>query len=303
MANTVVEIPDGTSSSQDQGWTRTYSRAFRVTTDNPYKRAGTARAAVMSAFSLSIGTHYKVFDSNGTTILEEDTGSFIQRITATYDGGGDNDGLDWLVTVEYGPFDATTFGANPIDHPLKISWGTAKFEKAVEKDINGVAIVNSAGDYFDPPPTIDDSRTILRITKNLATFDPTIAHDFKDSINSDTWHGYPPRTWKVEDITAELKFNAECGWYEEVTFELALNPDLWKKEILDQGLRKLSGGSQANIKDTNGEDITSPMLLNGSGAPLAPLGTPTYLLFQVYKERAFSGLGLDFTGAPGWGGS
>lgn len=296
----VDEVFEGRSGKMDRMWARAYSRTWRVITDSPYDGA----MAVRNAIPVGIGAAYVVRDAGGSTILEQDLQSFALEVAAAVEGTAD-DGCSWLVTVQYGPYDANTFPANPIDHPLKISWGFAKYEKVVDETIpdpvttKTKAIVNSAGDYFDPPPTMDDSRPVLRIVRNEQTYSPTLALSWKDTINTDVWNGFAARTVKCGEIPAELRWNQECGYYYEVTYEFEINPSGWKKEVLDQGLRKLVSGAQQAITDSKGQPVTSPVLLDGSGAPLASGADPVFLQFSIYNEAAFSGLNLTLSGAPG----
>lgn len=296
----VAEVFEGRTSRIDRQWQRSFTRTWRVETDSPYDGAQTAREAV----PVAIGNYYLVLDAGGATV-EKDLQSFALEIAAAVESAAD-DGCSWLVTVNYGPYDAQTFGPNPIDHPLKISFGFAKYEKVVDKTVpdedgNTEAIVNSAGDYFDPPPVKDDSRPLIKITRNEPTYDPLRAKEWKDAINQDAWNGFDPGTVKCGEIAAELAWSQECQFYYIVNYEFEIEPDGWALEVLDQGLRSYdtSTEKQVAIADEKGEPVTSPVLLDGDGQQLAGGADPVFLTFDVYNKRDFVDLKLDFQGAPG----
>lgn len=299
----VTEKVDGASASVDKYFVKTYVRVFQVVCSDNFTRAGTA----ISAVGIGIGDHYKILAPDGITVLEEDTTSFCQDISCTVASQAD-DGCQWDVTLKYGPFggEAQVFPENPLDHPLVLSWGSARFEETAEADRDGNAILNSAGDYFDPPPTRDDSRIILKIVRNESTFSPTLAQTWKNTVNDADWtvanETFPANTVKVIDITGELSYNAKCGYYWPVTYEFEINPDTWTRKILDQGMRARNPGTGklVAVLDEKGQSVSSPVLLDGAGSQLTTGNDPVFLEFELCPESDFSLLNFDFTNSPGY---
>jgi len=291
----VDEIKGARSGSIDAQWHRTYKRAWRVVTEHPLD-IGPLGARL--AIPIFFGQYYTLY--NGLTLVEFDEFAFALKIDAVIDPGC-NDDCSWIVTVEYGPYDPTQFGENPLNHPLKITWGENRFETPLIQDIAGLPVVNSAGDYFDPPPMIDDSRPTLRIVRNEPTYDPGYAALWKDSLNANPFFGYPPLTVKSSTPLGELEFNPVCGFYYVVTYQFEINLNGWQKLILDQGTRQIVGGVKANIVDDQGTQITAPAMLNGVGRKLATGGIPIPLVFNAYQIQDYSQLNLDPTLAPGQG--
>jgi len=288
----VYEVRGAREGGYDSQWRRTYKRVWRVETDSSL----TGALAVRTAIPVTLGNYYAVY--NGNTLLEYDLFSFVVNIKCQIDPGC-NDDCSWLVAVEYGPYDPSTFPENPLNHPLKISSGSNRFERAVEQDINGNGVLNSAGDYFDPPVVIDDSRPTLKIVRNEQTFSPQYADTFKDTLNKFVFFDYAPLTVKCLPITGELEYNPVCGFYYVVTYEFEIDPNGWKKLILDQGLRLIDGTKQKPAVDVNGQPVTSPVLLDGMGGQLATGATPVFLEFDVYPVSDFTLLNLDPAGQPG----
>ncbi len=282
---------EGRKGGIDRTWYRQYTRTFRVVCDNPFDGPATVGA---DSRIPRLGTAYRVSGS----ATEFDNGSFCSKIEVA--NNGDDDGLGWTVTCEYGPYDPTQWPENPLDHPIKINWSWSQFEKIVDEDVNGNAVVNTAGDYFDPPVMRDDSRPLISISRNEQTFNPTLAAQFKDAVNSDSFMGFSPNQVKCSNISAALEYNPICGFYYVMNYEFAVNTEQtgWRKEILNQGLRYLAGSTRTNIL-INGAPATAPVPLDNAGAVLPPSGTPVFLPFDIYRTLPFSQFGFTFAGAPG----
>jgi hypothetical protein len=296
MAVLTVEENRNKEGTQGQFWQRTYTRSYTVTTDGPYDGA----LSIMSSLPYQIGAYYVVINNVGT-VLEHDFGSFVNEITARCNA---EDGCSWECTVKYAPYNPSNFPKNPLQWPPKITGGTTKFERPCDQDVNGDAILNSAGDYFDPPLSIDDSRIAIKIQVSVARFDPSIIDTYKDAISADTFFGRDPGTWKVAGISFDLEYNMDCGtpdgFYYVVTWEFEYRSEGWETQILDQGLKILDGSDNLVVAtDANGKDLTSPVLLDGDGGKLASGDDPVFLTFEVYNKVPFQPLGLDPNGAPG----
>src|SRR4051794_20393868 len=95
----VEEKLEGATAKLDQLRRATYTRVFQVVADDYRTRAGEALLAV----GIQIGDAYKVLDpDDGTTVLEQDKGSFVTEVSAALASAAD-DGCQWDVTVNYGP--------------------------------------------------------------------------------------------------------------------------------------------------------------------------------------------------------
>jgi hypothetical protein len=262
-----------------------------VVTDDPY----TGAKSVVNSLPVAIGQKYSLADGLGATV-ESDPGAFVQGIEVR---ATEEDGCQWECSATYGAYDATQLPSNPVDWPLRISHSFAKFESVADEDTDGNAILNSAGDYFDPPVTRDDSRPILRIQRNEKEFDPDTAFKYKDAVNKDPFFGADPGTVKCADIQAELSFNNDVGWFYACTYEFEYNPDGWEKQILDMGLKYLDATDTLVPVMEKGIPATSPVLLDGGGGILASGDDPVFLKFKVYPEVDFAPLNLDPKGQPG----
>lgn len=301
----VSEKLEGATSKQDKTFQTSYTRVFQVVTDDHLTRARAVRLAITSSAGIAIGSHYQVVDpADGTTVIEQDTASFCTSISAAVAGSSD-DGCQWDVTIEYAPSDGSpTFPPNPIDHPLKLSWGSQLVELPVKYDRDDNPIQNSAEDFFDPTPTVMKYLILLNIVRNEATFSPTLAQTWKGTVNQHIFsiagEDFAVGTVKIADITSELSYNGECGWYWPVNYQFEIDPDGWKAKILDQGMRELVSSKKVTMVDGAGKEISTPELLDGAGAKLASGAAPVVLEFDILKEKDFADLHFDFTSAPGY---
>src|SRR5207245_2866104 len=75
-------------------------------------------------------------------------------------------------------------------------------QSTVWKDAYGKGILNSAGQYFDPPPMMDDSRPRLSIARNEPVFNPAIAINYQDAVNTDGFLGFTAGQVRVSGISA-----------------------------------------------------------------------------------------------------
>ena len=274
----IGESPAGRSAQNTKG-ARTYVRKFLLRTtsqaDGPF--------AVGSNASLPIIGNAHPEDANAFCV------SLQVENTAPWAG--------WTVTANYS--DERTIDDTPTDDAAEISWGSEQFQKVAAFDRDGNAIVNSAGDLFDPPAMMDDSRRVVTVTKNLATV-PAWILDYQDAVNSDTFTvdgvSIAVGKAKMQAVTVSPKQRRNNTVFRAVTFTIHLQRDGWGLDILDAGYnRKDPNDATERLPITvHGVLPSAPFPLNGSGAPLenpSPANC-VFRTFNVYKTRAFSSLPL-----------
>lgn len=272
------EDPAGRRGRNSKG-VRTYTRVFKLETtsqsEGPY--------AVGSNASLpKIGAAHP-----------EDAGAFCTDLTPEcvepWKG--------WTVTAEYSS--EFTLAENPTSDPATITWGSEQFQRVVIVDKNGQAVVNSAGDPFDPPIMADDSRRVVTVTKNLANV-PTWILTYQDAVNSDTFTvdgvSISAGIAKMQAVTVSTVQSRNATSFRQVTFTMHFNPGGWKAKPLDAGFRQVVyGGGLENIRNPGDDELpAAPVPLNGNGqAEENPSPTNCFPLeFTVYNELAFSSLPL-----------
>lgn len=202
----------------------------------------------------------------------------------------------WELTATYQSVPANTqYVENPLARPAVISWSSVSYEEEIYKDIAGKTILNSAGDYFDPPIRVARSRWQVTYKRNRASV-PTWILNYADAINSDefTIGGLTiPRGYaKLDRIEiGPMQIENEIAYY-EVGYTLTVQPESWQPKILDQGLYEKVGGVRRRIR-VNGEPVSEPVLLDGTGQALAdpaPENAVYLTQYKAYRELPFANI-------------
>lgn len=256
-------------------------------------RTYTVDFSVLPAIAATM-VHYARIADDGTTKIPRlweqhpyNSWSYVQRISANQVGPHTVE-----VTVEYQTLE------DPVARPPEIEYLFAVTNEPVDQDRNGDAIVNSAGELFDPPITKDQHDLIIHIKRYQYSFDPVQASQFEGSVNSANFLGYAPGLVKC-NVYRGKQLRLSGLWVWEVIFEFEVREDGWQKRILDQGFRTHTGTDDdtgvplyAAIKDTSGVPLSAPTLLNGDGGLNPDTSPPVFHQFELENQYDFSVLGL-----------
>lgn len=306
----VAELPDGASSGWNRLWQRTYRRVYQVECNSLTDDEVTIRTALdggSAPLLPRIGNAFLrrgdwVAGGNVTLSGVRDAGSFVQDVTTERTNANAAAGsCTWKVTVDYGPYDASTFSETPLEWPIKLSWGAQKYQRPTYRDVEDNAILNSASDPFGDQTTRDDSRSILTVTRNelCSTFDPLTPAKYRDRTNLNPWNGADAKTVKIASITTgdPVYDSNNQVWYYVVTYVFEENKDGWLFEPIDQGFNALDSSTPPRRKPimNSGQPTQEAQLLDGSGKVLPSGGEPFYLSFEIYDTIDFDPLELDFT--------
>ena len=179
--------------------------------------------------------------------------------------------------------------------------------------------MNSSGVPFDPPVEDEDYILVLRITRWVQAYDEQLEDDFTGAVNTDEFvinlpaYRFFRRVRKniaIAKVNHELEnINGQVWWRRN--FELAINPNGWRRVLLDRGLVELlvpgdvrPDGTVVDqqdfdpskpfehvpITDLEGNPVSSPVLLDGRGKALDPTKKPVYLIYSTKREVAFAPL-------------
>lgn len=255
--------------------TRTYRRSYRARST-----AGESEAEVLDAVVVALG--------DVGSAHPDDASASVQSIQVSCQS---RDGTDWSVEVEYGPIRPGE--SSPLLEEPEVDWGLAAYQRIADADRDGNPIVNSAGDPYDPPLTRDDSRPLLTIVRNEATYSPLLADAYRDTVNLATFFGAPAGTVKCKSITAKRAWSplVAGGFYWVVTYLFEFNRDGWTSRPLDIGYRRLDGANRRQIL-IDGQPATSPVPLDGAGGVLTPGDPPVFLAFELYPEADYAAFGF-----------
>jgi len=191
---------------------------------------------------------------------------------------------------------------NPLARPDIWKWSTGGIAVPALYYYDGStlkALVNSANDFFEGATT-DISTLQASISGNRATFDYGLATSVTNTVNSDTYLGAPPGSFKCSGISAqpavEVVNEVEIRyWQVEVTLEY--RPDKWALQLPDVGWNYLDGGTKKRAyvtDDETGDKVPSsnPQPLNTDGT--LKTGAPNILERRVHRQVAFN----SFFGQP-----
>ena len=226
-------------------------------------------------------------------------------------------GFDYEVTVNYTTSSKQDSNESelidPLSRPPEIEWNFTVSNEKIDRDIEGKAIVNSAGESFDPPITKDVYDLVLRITRNQSNFNHLQAAEYIGAINSDYFYGFEPGMVRCTNYSGR-KIRVGSLSYWQVTYEFQIRyaevsgvNTGWKRRILDQGMHTYDGlddegyvkWKKIPVKDDKGNNVptSEPFPLDGNGNKL-PGARHTareheFEEFDIYPSLSFSILGLD----------
>jgi hypothetical protein len=269
----------------ENNFARTYKRTWFVDTDT----VTDGQIQVLSALPVKPGQYFDL--GNGVDV---DGGAFLLGLSARC---SNECPCHWEVTASYGPWVTVPREENPLDQAPEVTFSYGKYQKIADEDALGNAVLNAAGDQFDPPVMRDDSRPTIRVVRNEQDFDTDLAEAMKDAVNHDVFKlmrdskgnlkQYDPGKVKVEDIQGTPRWHPACKAYYQVSYEFHVDPDGWVKQILNAGMRQLVSGALAPCQ-LKGIPATSPVPLNDDGTQRSPDEEPLYVDVQLYSTMPFS---------------
>jgi len=208
--------------------------------------------------------------------------------------GRSKGGYNWEVICEYERQE------EPLVTPYRLSYTYAHSHEAIDKDREGQPITNSSLETPDPPLVEEYTDLVMRFEVNWPTIDRLSMAEYGNVVNSDWFFGYAPGTCLVRLIEAN-EVRIAGLWYFAVVIEIHVRPDGWKKRFLDEGYRIIVKDANGNpekdddgnlkfqtLTDTDGNPLTAPVMLDGTGSRLAEGATPVYREYQTKKEKPFS---------------
>lgn len=185
---------------------------------------------------------------------------------------------------------------NPLARPDIWKWTTGGLQVPALYYYDGntlKALQNSANDFFEGA-TVDISTLQASISSNRATFDYALATLVTNSLNSDTYLGAPPYTWKCSGISGQPQVevvNEQEMRYWQIEVTLEYRPDGWPLQLPNVGWNYLEGGQKKRAyvvdPDTNEKVPSSnPQPLDGNGGIKS--GAPDIVSRRVHRAVQFA---------------
>lgn len=277
------------TSADDKGWiTATANREFNVFVDNVQgDNEITVRLDPRIPRERDVHPYFPYLICDSVDCTRQGPRHFI--VAATYKSA---------------PYKDQDNPESPLSQPTEISYFTITNEGGVETDINGKPIVTACGE-----PIYGVTRAYsdlgIRLRKNFSTFDPPTFYLFINTVNSDTFLGFPPGTLWISNITADEQFYEEVPYW-SVQVEInarkpyqTTNQKAWWARYRHQGFRSFQqvNGNWIPLKVTRGgEPVSSPVLLDAVGKEIPETYgqemTAYWLESQIYETSNFSSMGF-----------
>ncbi len=300
MANLVTKCVEIGFGRRRGKWTDRYEieyvRAFRVTTDTATMdpQAVRLQAEVIAvAGSVRLPQRWDPHPTDGGILVTE------------VEAEEQEDAFRWIFTVRYGSNASIQDRQNydPTKEAPVVTFAQEDWEEALQAafDANGdeVPIVNSAGGYFDPPPTARRTRIVMTLVQNRSSFDPIEAATFTNTLNQKPFLGAAVGTVYCRSIQTsgpKAAKNDVIYWPVTYVFAFASKPEHWQFRPLDAGrfyLKTVAGQPvQQRFTDFAGR-LMQDGLLDGAGGQLLENDDPKFLAFDLYELEDFNLLNLN----------
>lgn len=290
------ETAKGSGVSGKFGESNTYKRCFLIRVDHP----ATSKVAICRAPGVVYGSPHP--DQADCKAMDFDLAM------------SDDVGLWWTLSVSYympPPGEVPTEAGIPED-----SWaasGGTSTAPAFE-DIDGYAIVNSAGDPLEGLERENDdiSWTLTKCYYDLSWNSLRLSQS--NTVNASAWNSGAAGTWKVNFRGAQKKAvtkttasgtgaapsdgsnAANDGTedkleYWETTWEFRYRSGGWELKPWDVGFNELVSGQRQAIVGADGKAVKQPAALNSNGTAKTPGSAPDVLAFEVYGSSNFNVFG------------
>lgn len=278
----------------DRGFiTATAQLRFNAFTTTPDDREDTIRGSVLIPFEKSRHPYFGQLRCVGIDVSRK--GPVHYEVTADYASRPYKEGDPNNLT--------------PLDQPTQINFFPLTAEEPIEDDIDGKPLVTVNGEPLEGF-TRPISDLGVRLQKNFGSFDPASFYMFIDSVNSDTFLGFPPGTLRIASISADEQFFTNADNVEQIYWSVSVeiharkpykvDPQYaWYKRVRHEGylVRTTASAKPARAVDAAGAPETKPVLLDEDGTRL-PLPTDAqtveakFILFKVFNSVSFSSMGF-----------
>lgn len=204
---------------------------------------------------------------------------------------------------------------DPTARPAKITVKAKQVMEAYNKDIDGYFMCNAAGDESDPPQERVVTRWVFSVVKNVPSV-PLWFLDYEEATNdadfdikgvtvlkgcaklsgisisddmTENGVSFSQLAFEIEVKAAPTGINVKDGRDPETDF----TPEGWTTLILNEGLRERDATNPlaiTNMTDSNGDQLTSPTLLETDGTKMAnpDSSSAIYLAWRTLPAKDFS---------------
>lgn len=205
----------------------------------------------------------------------------------------------WMATLKY----EGEFGEGGASSPATatrpvISWSDTETDEAIDQDADGNPIVTENNEPIDGV-TMKIADNVLTIERNYRNFSPFLTSEYRHSVNSDTFAGYPAGMGRMIRFTAKQMWDeGEEGYWKvsaSIQFRYPYNTTsekAWYARVRHEGFYEKVSTRIIRAVDDNGEPTTKPVLLDADGARVTDPANATWKEFKRYQPLPYNSLGL-----------
>ena len=261
-----------------------YTRRFLVVTDDP---------ADHEPQIIAHGSCPDPFDAHPDDPFAKLINRKIELIAGTRHG--------WYVVAEYSTnWTEPETETDPTLFRDRVTIGTSHVQQPLYHDAEtDEAILNAAGDPFDPPLLVDYALTTFQIEKNVLTI-PSWLLSLRNTVNDAaiTIRGVSidAGAARLKDVTVTDQLYHNALPYFQVNLAIEADARGQTANLLNDGLFEInaSTGEKQRIRFA-GDEVAHPVPLDADGAKIAPEDLPNaavFLEFNRYPLASWSGLNL-----------
>jgi len=287
MALTVKFLQEGDFAATTTG--NTYQYLYRVFSDTPDPGRKNVAIAVCNyiAPGTTIGTPH--WSDPNALLMNAD----VQADQEADDGS-------FVVTISYGQNQATDQQSYVDSTYQEIRTEFYSVLRPYVRDIDGRPATNAAGDLPADPRMRNSTVSRVSITKYESYFPDSMAHQFTNTLNSNTFRGNRPGTVLCAGILSEEIIDPSfiLGRYWRVSYVFDVDVYYgWDDVYLNEGYRELKTINEGEedektvlvdiIDDVTGDPITLPVMLDANGRRAPQGAEPIWITRRIYPRVPF----------------
>lgn len=158
-------------------------------------------------------------------------------------------------------------------------------------DLDGLIFQNSAGDPFDPPPPLFKPVALIALTTWKDVWNVTIGKSFFNTTNLTSWQGFAAYRCVVEGLDAQMKTESGLTFWELAWQVAVYDVDMRYARIPDYGWNLFVSGVKKPAKDVYGQNLASPVKLDGAGGEWPVASPPVIILRRIRQAVEFNVVG------------
>jgi hypothetical protein len=191
--------------------------------------------------------------------------------------------VQWKVTQKYSTKENKESQEDDTENPFTLKMSVELEDVPFERDIRtGKLILNSAKQFFNPPPTMKRKITTYSISRREYGNPVGKAKAYSNVVNSDNFYGAAAGTVLMESVTCS--FDGKV--WSDVTYTFKERLDGWQTFLLDTGTMEYKDGKLVSILNDDGTAVSEPVKLNGSGEKLNNQNENGYDIGPYWKYNA-----------------